>query len=83
MISVIIEDWRRLQVRQNSPKKGGKVWSHDKRSSYFYDPSMMLLDCPETNPQSSKNTLRIPCELVKIYREFTTITQELAPGRGE
>ena len=23
-------------------KKSGKVWSHDKRSSYFYDPSMMF-----------------------------------------
>ena len=44
MISANIEEWRQLQICQNSPKKSGKVWLHDKKLSYFYDTSTIFHD---------------------------------------
>ena len=44
MISANIEEQRRLQIRQNLPKKSGKVLAAYKGSSYFYDPSTMFYD---------------------------------------
>ena len=36
-----------IDATSNSPEfaeKSGNVWSHDKRSSYFYNPSTMFYD---------------------------------------
>ena len=83
IISENIEEYRRPQIRQNSPQKGGKVWSHDKQFLVLLRCSTMLFDCPEIKSQQRKKILRIPYELVEISGDFTTITCKLTTGRGE
>ena len=76
MISANIEEQRRLQIRQNSPKKAGKC-SHVIKDLHT---STTPLRCLSNVLRQSKNIQRIPYELVKISGEFT---HESATSRGE
>ena len=61
-----IYEYRRLEATSNSPEfakkeagKCGHVIKDLHTSTTLLQCSMMIFDCPEINPQQSKNTLRI------------------------
>ena len=70
MISANIEEQRRLQIRQNSPKKAGKCSHVIKDLHTSTNPlrcSTMPFECPETKQEYIKNTLRTGEDIWRIY----------------
>ena len=70
MISANIEEQRRLQIHQNSPKKAGKCSHVIKDLHTSTTPlrcSTMPFECPETKQEYTKNTLRTGEDIWRIY----------------